>query len=443
MKLKIFGEVAVNLFLAILFPVLLYISVYYQGFFIWFAFTPVVILALRKGLLKFWLYIIPVVILFSFFALNFIKTFNFNYFVLAVVAVFFIFISIFTLSWLLLHKIRPAISVFAFPVVWVVLTNIINMVMSESNMFFDVACLQPMLFPLTWLVGSQGITFLIMLVNSLIAFFIVFKNKKVLLSLMIIFLVTLACFVYSNFSVPTGRKIKVALIQANINEDWVWRQDNADSTILEKYKNLSLEAAKSKPDIIVWPEYAIPTDIMLNQDLYNAISKIAKETNAYLVLGSLANPENAQNIDPSATPIKNLSYIFSRSGDLIGSYTSVLPFQYNGLIIPGNTLPVFGTEIGKIGITACIEENSPFINRSYTKDGANLLINLSNDAVIRDQKVMVLKSKHSRASASENHRYLLRVANTGVTEVVNPYGKVEAKLDINKEGILLADIYIK
>ena len=50
---------------------------------------------------------------------------------------------------------------------------------------------------------------------------------------------------------------------------------------------------------------------------------------------------------------------------------------------------------------------------------------------------------HSQFSASENNRYLIRSTNTGFTEVINPFGKIEAEISPNKEGYLTADIYVK
>ena len=111
-----------------------------------------------------------------------------------------------------------------------------------------------MLFPLAWLIGEQGITFLIMVVNSLLAFFILRKDKKIAIALIAITIILLSCFYYSDTAIPTGKKIKVALIQGNINRSWEWRIANTPTAILDTYRRLSLQAASDKPDIIVWQE---------------------------------------------------------------------------------------------------------------------------------------------------------------------------------------------
>jgi len=102
-----------------------------------------------------------------------------------------------------------------------------------GNLWFDYGYLQPMLFPLTWIIGRQGITFLILLVNSLVAFYFFSGNKKNIKYVVAIFVVLASCFIYSYLAIPAGQKVRVALIQGNINKDWQWRIANGSSEIFD------------------------------------------------------------------------------------------------------------------------------------------------------------------------------------------------------------------
>ena len=91
----------------------------------------------------------------------------------------------------------------------------------------------------------------------------------------------------------------------------------------------------------------------------------------------------------------------------------------------------------------CWEEYHGYINKKYGGLGADYFIHMVNDASVKDFNTMKTRVRRARFRASENNRYVIRAANSGITEVVNPYGKVTASLEPNKEGFLISDIYIK
>ncbi len=162
--------------------------------------------------------------------------------------------------------------------------------------------------------------------------------------------------------------------------------------------------------------------------------------NTYIVVGGIAKTDRT---DTEFNYISSAIYIISNKGEVVGRYISVMPFPFNGTIIPGKDFPVFSTDFGKFGISSCWEETFTYINKIYVKSGADFIINASNDALLNSINIMKLKAMFSQSSAAENHQYIIRAANTGFTEIINPYGKVVASLEPNKEGVLVADIYVK
>ena len=434
-------KIIIDIALALLFPLFFYSAHYYFYFLIWVSFAPLIILAHRTNIYSFCLYLFPSIIFTSYISVSFVLNFNYEYFIFSFIFISTIFIVTYLFCFLLYryNKIKYPLSILVLPVAWMLIVNLFNFV-EGANVWFNFAHLQPMSYPVAWLIGSQGVTFLIMLANSLIAFLILKKDKKIILYLAVIFVILISSFAYSNFATFNGKKIKVALIQGNIDRSWDYRIEKSPTEILDIYKKLSLEAAKNNVNLIVWPEFAIVADITRDQEMYNIVSNIAKETNAYLIFGGL---EKTEKTDPKYNYIKNVTYVFSNNGNFVGKYISVLPSPFNGEVIPGTETPIFKTPFGNFGITVCAEENYYFLNKRYADSGADFLINITNDNGLKHLGAMRLKSMHSQFSAAENNKYLLRSANTGFTEVVNPYGKIIAKLEPNTEGFLVADIFIK
>ena len=426
-----------DLALALAFPILIYIANYYFNFLIWIAFTPIIILAYEKEFKSFLVYSSISLLVVSLSVTLWVRTFSLAYCLIAFLSVFIaLFISFSSLN-LLYRKIKYPTAMLLLPIVWYV-NEFVSGRVPGGNIWFDTGVIQPMLFPLTFMIGEKGITFLMMLVNSCIAGYFILREKKYLAVIFVLSPLLLLCFYYSDTTLPTGKKIKVAVIQGNIHSDWEWRIKNHDN-IFNTYRRLSLEASKSKPDIIVWPEYAIPEDMTTNKDLYTDMVRLAKETRAYIVFGSL---EKTERTDKKYQYIKDVAHIFTRNGDHLGTYASVRPFPFEGNIIPGTDYPVFHTEIGKFGIIICWEEYSGEINKKYAGLGADFFIHIVNDAPVKDWNTIKTRVRRARFRASENNRYVIRAANSGITEVINPYGKVTAHLEPNKEGFLISDIYI-
>lgn len=436
--IKKYSVYLLDVSLVILIPILILISKYYFHFFIWIAYVPLIILTYKKRFKIFLFYSLVYLSANSFVCTYYIYNFDKKYFLIAFFYTFFIYFGINLLAHFLYKKVSYLIAIFVFPIIWIVFFTISNFTQGGSS-WFNIAVFQPTLSPLLFFGGAEGVTFLILLFNSLVAFFILKKDKKVLFFIVVLLIFLLFCFLYSYHATPIGAKVRVALIQGNFQKDWSWRIENANNEIFNTYDRLSREAAREKPDIIIWPEYAIPEDIFANKNLYDKISQIAKDSNAYLVFGSVGKTELT---DPEYNYIKNIAHVFSRSGEYLGGYTSVIPFPFKEKVVPGQDFPVFNSEVGVFGISACWEENYGFINKLYKSKGADFIISIANNEPIGNEKEIEVQALQVRQNAAVNRLYIIRATNTGITEVINPYGKVVAKLEPRKTSYLITDIYV-
>jgi apolipoprotein N-acyltransferase len=161
---------------------------------------------------------------------------------------------------ILSKRIKGYPAIFVAPFLWSILQLIFSYGPTKSY-WTDYAMYNSMNAPLIWFLGSNGITFLVILMNSIIALYFIKKDKRILATGVALALIFLVTYAYSYNAKPEGEKLKVALVKGNFNQPWEWRRINAKTIIFDTYKNLSFEASKKNAELIIWPEYAIAEDI--------------------------------------------------------------------------------------------------------------------------------------------------------------------------------------
>jgi len=413
-------------------------SIYYAGFLIWIAFVPVLYLnhssKFSKSLVNSALFS-AVSLLLTFYWLIY---YNSNALILGMILYSSFFIFFLSLSKIFTKVIKYPWNILSIPLSW----SMLQLIYSFSilgNYWTNLSVLQPMLAPLVWIITGYGITFLILLVNSLVFFYFVKKDTKLIIFGGVLILMLVSCFFYSYYSIPSGKNLRVALIQGNFPEDWSWRINNSGGEIFQRYKQLTLEAAKKNPDIIIWPEYAIPSDLNKNNQLFNKLSELSKQSNSYLIFGSF---EEIDYNNRSGEYKKDVAIVFSNNGSYIGKYESVKPNPLDWDIVAGQKHETINLGNIKLGISMCYEETQRDLNINHRKEGAKLLVSLANNQVFKNSVGLKLASLYTRLTAAENKMYVIRATNTGITQIINPYGKITAILKPNEPGFLISEVYI-
>lgn len=330
---------------------------------------------------------------------------------------------------------RKALEILMPPFIW---TALIYLFSSHflHNSWLDISFFQPLTAPLIWIVGGAGITFLIILTNWLAALGLYYRDRRLVASALLLLCLPAASSFYSSQGRVEGRSVKVALVQGNFPQPWGWRKDNVD-TILERYENLTLRAAEERPDIVVWPEYAVQADMFRDAVLMERISGLARRTGAWLVVGTLTF------LDEGKTDYKarrtDTVLVFSPEGELTARYDSVNPMPFDTMVVPGETPVTVETPHGSFSIGACYEEYS---NLDSFKSDSDFIVLVVNNASFNRTKGIELVALFSRKRAVENRKYVLRAANTGVTQVIDPFGKVVERLEPFTRGVLITEIYL-
>ena len=92
---------------------------------------------------------------------------------------------------------------------------------------------QPSMAPLIWVVGAKGVTFIIVLFNSIIAAWLLKRSKAIAMVGMLLLIIIGGCLAYSSIASIGGKSIKISLLQANFPQSWEWREEQAQKIIVE------------------------------------------------------------------------------------------------------------------------------------------------------------------------------------------------------------------
>jgi apolipoprotein N-acyltransferase len=316
---------------------------------------------------------------------------------------------------------------------------------------------------ITTLTGVFGISFEIMLVNvALAAAFLVPKKKRgtLLIAALAAAVVLQVGVLVDAPALPTNRT--ALLLQENIPVDQNWTRDTFDRTLSE-LAELSMKSAEhgnspspgSKPvDLIVWPES--PAPFYTGDPLFrDALSNLARETHTWVVTGVIGS--EAPQSGASTSQVFNSAALISPSGEWTARYDKVhlvpfgeyLPFprlfafaggltKEVGQFVPGKSRAPLDAGDAKLGIFICYESVFPSEVRQFADEGAQVLVNLSNDGWYGDSGAYAQHLNQTRMRAIENDRWLLSATNTGVTASIDFYGRIVARLPRKQREALLA-----
>jgi apolipoprotein N-acyltransferase len=352
-------------------------------------------------------------------------------FITALFAVAFLFISK-----KLIHLTGKGIlSLFIPPAVWTALCLAFNY-RSLLTGTFDMGIALPYTAPLIWYIGSIGITYLVILWSSALARSLAMRDKFSVFTVIAVTAILLTSIHYSFTAdvkkLAGGAKpVKVSLIQNNISKSWKWLQENP-YRVLKVNQGLTNEAAEESPDIIVWSEYSLPVDITNSHGVIrDAVSEVARDGNAKLIVGSILFDRNTGWHDDAAL-------VLNARGKIVDERSSVTPAPFNKYTrSSGRKLK----PVDNFGTVICWEELGPYVSREYVNNGAEFLLAIANNQDFDNAHLKFYTPFYSRARAAENMRYFARATNTGLTQVVDPVGRVVKSLKADAPGVLTAEIY--
>jgi len=269
-------------------------------------------------------------------------------------------------------------------------------------------------------------------------------------------LIALVLFVCAVFFAPApymaeGSVHRVALIQANIPQQMKWDAGFLGDT-MNRYVRLSRKAA-ARSDLIVWPEVAVPLFLERAPEWRAWLLEQMQSWKTPVLFGGLklgADGHTAYNglylfrADVAQSDMKPLEFVGKRHLVPFGEYVpSWLPFIHTivpniGDFKPTNDSGVLSPQAGAYGALICYEAIFPEEARHRAAHAA-VLVNVTNDTWYGHTPATWQHLQAARMRAVENGRYLLRAANSGVSGVVAPDGKLVKSIPWFEQGVVYGE----
>ncbi|MCL2481217.1 MAG: apolipoprotein N-acyltransferase [Spirochaetaceae bacterium] len=346
----------------------------------------------------------------------------------------------------------------------------------------------PPLVRVSSLTGIWGVSLLVIFPSAFLGY--VFKDgfkdwlvklKKTVIEekivLIIYALIFIAALFYGSINTVDVSKLKtwkVSLIQHNIDP---WQGGYATyRESLTRLKRLSEKAALDSPDIIIWSETSfVPaidwhTKYRPDPKMYELVKELkdflATQTIPYLIgndEGVLITDEKGENkrID------YNAALLFEPGGKHKGTYRKThlvpftehfpykkqVPFLYKLLEEAdthfwekGKEYTVFEIDSNnsdikiKFSTPICFEDTFGYISREFVLNGANVIVNITNDSWSGSIAAEVQHMMHAVFRAAENQRSVVRSTNGGITCIIDPNGKITSRIDPFIESFLTGEV---
>jgi apolipoprotein N-acyltransferase len=247
-----------------------------------------------------------------------------------------------------------------------------------------------------------------------------------------------------------GAPIKIGLIQGNIAQTDKWNPARADM-ILNRYLQLSKQAAANGAQFLMWPESATP--FYFEEDPTGGVVRgLARGLGMPLLLGS----DEIEDATPPRT--YNAAFMLDTHGSTAAVYRKIqlvpfgeyVPFQralfFVGPLVEavsafsrGTRVTMLPVEGHMISTAICYEVTYPALAREAVRQGSEMLTTITNDAWYGESSAAFQHFELAAMRAIEQGRYLARAANTGISGIVDPYGRVLVRTELFETAAVVGE----
>ena len=249
-----------------------------------------------------------------------------------------------------------------------------------------------------------------------------------------------------------GRALPVALVQGNVAQNEKWDPRHAPA-ILTRYLDLTGEAVARGARLIIWPESSTPFYFESDIREGERIRALVRRAGVRLLLGS-------DQVEPGAPPkYYNAAFMVQPDGRTAAVYRKVhlvpfgeyVPLQsllfFVGSIVesvsdftPGEAIVPLPLDGVTISTAICYEIVYPGLVRQAVRQGSQLLTTITNDAWYGNSSAPHQHFLQASMRAIEQGRYLARAANTGISGIVDPYGRVLSRTGLFETTVVTGEV---
>ncbi|WP_161635971.1 apolipoprotein N-acyltransferase [Desulfonatronovibrio hydrogenovorans] len=243
-------------------------------------------------------------------------------------------------------------------------------------------------------------------------------------------------------------------VQGNIDQTLKWEEKIQRMTI-DKYFNLTLDgSSRYSPDLVIWPETALPFYFQEATELSHMVRNFAQENQLNILTGS---PAYRMDPDGVGYSLYNRAFWIDADGFVHDYYDKehLVPFgEYVPLgrfipfldslvegeldFSPGTQKTPLTRDDLALGVLICYEIIFPNLARQRVAKGSNILINLSNDAWFGSTSAPEQHLHLGVLRAVEQGRYVIRATNTGISAFIDPGGRVYKRTGLFEDAYISA-----
>jgi apolipoprotein N-acyltransferase len=241
---------------------------------------------------------------------------------------------------------------------------------------------------------------------------------------------------------PTRPAETIRVVQPNVDTEANFTAESLG----ELEHQMAMMSHASDVSLIVWPEWPAPFE--LTSSFRAFVADIARDSHASLIFNGVAP-------NPRGEPL-NSAFLVNPQGAIVDRYDQITlvpfgeyvppPFGWVNRItketsdfVPGSRIVIFPVANHRLGVFICYESAFPDLVRQSARDGAEMLINLSNDGYFAHSSAREQHLNLVRMRAAENRRWILRSTNDGITAMIDPAGRVTERLQPYRQ--LAADVH--
>ena len=251
--------------------------------------------------------------------------------------------------------------------------------------------------------------------------------------------------------------LTVGVIQASISQDQKWEEALLQSNI-DAHMTLSREAVDRDARLLVWPESAVGYELDLYPQARKEITDFTAREGVFLLTGNDDRERDTGGEVRSYVGAK----LISPGGEIalryhkmrlvpFGEYLPLPPFISSFLSIrrltqgvsdftPGTRAETGSVQGLSVGAFICYEAIFPSLVRRFPLAGAQVLFNLTNDGWYGTSAAPYQHYAMARFRAVENHRFLVRAANTGISAIIDPFGRELVKSELMERRALVGEV---
>ena len=305
--------------------------------------------------------------------------------------------------------------------------------------------------------GSEGVSFWVILLNIVIYLILYDKQREyreyVILAFLIISPILYGILKINSFKEWAWEKRNISIIQPNIDPNLKW-ESSYRNELYEAMDSLNTIAYELKPDLVLWPEAALPNYMRVSY-LRKKYEKLAQKTSIPILMGTL----DYKTVNSKRISLNGSIFIDGSTENKMYHKLFLVPFaEYiplstkfpilnnlnfgQGNFSHGKDHSLFTLDSISFSNLICYDLSNPLIVKDFIQNGALFLTVQANVAWLQNSSGVRQFFEMAKLRAIENRAGIALSANTGISGIIDPLGRVIHKIRYNKQEVINGKVFL-